>query len=143
MPQAIILNPFAPTAYQGIAGANDQFVDQDKTYVYDVVLTANQNLTNGTLTTDRDADFICMAIQFSFATSSLFKVQFFDNQGQNLSNDYIYGAAYQVGGQSVPFPIVPGRIIAAGGNFGIRLVDLSGAENTIQILFRGVKRYRR
>ena len=36
----------------------------------------------------------------------------------------------------------PASLIPAGGRIGIDIQDTSGAQNTIELLFRGVKRYR-
>lgn len=139
--EKIINNPFAPPAYDGVVTPSAQFVDQDVTYVYNVVLTANQQLNNEIVQLDNDADFLLMGIQITRATSNLYQIIFADNQGQQLSNDFIYGAAFSGGGNGVPFTIVPARIFSRGGQIQIRIQDLSGATNTIQIAFRGVKRY--
>jgi hypothetical protein len=140
--EKIINNPFAAPAYDGVvSNPGMQFVDQDATYVYNIVLTANQELNNEIVQLDNDADFLLMGIQVTRATSSLAQVLFADNQGQQLSNDFVYLGAFSGGGNGVPFTIVPARIFSRGGQIQIRIADLSGAQNTIQIAFRGVKRY--
>jgi hypothetical protein len=138
----LITNPFAPQAYEGIVGKGAQFVDADYTPIYTVTLTANQEIRGAVVSLDMDADFLLMGLIISTFTSINFQLQLFDNQQQNLSSDYVYAAAYLVGGIQVPFAFVPGRIFPAGGRIGINIKDTSGADNTIQLAFRGVKRYR-
>lgn len=138
----LITNPFAPTAYEGIIGQGANFVDADYTPVFDIVLAANEEKRGAVVSLDRDADFLLMGFLISNFTSASFQLQLFDNQQQNLSSGYVYGAAFLVGGLAVPFALVPGRIFPAGGAIGINIKDTSGAENTIQIAFRGIKRYR-
>jgi hypothetical protein len=43
---------------------------------------------------------------------------------------------------SVQWPMFPEIVIPAGGRIGIDIQDLSAAPNTVQLAFRGVKRYR-
>jgi hypothetical protein len=42
----------------------------------------------------------------------------------------------------IPWPVSPGILFPGGGRIGIDINDLSAAPNTIQLTFRGVKRYR-
>lgn len=135
----LIGNPLAPVAFNGVvAQQQQQFVDAPYTYVFNYTVPADETVTNLLVSLDRDADFILLAVQIIFYTSASLAVQFSDNQGQNLSNDLINVAAFGQG----PFAFVPGRIFAAGGKIGIVLQDSSGSDNSIQIAFRGIKRYR-
>jgi len=123
------MNPEAP----------DGFVDIDFTYAYDVVLTGSQYLPNQAVSTTNDCDFIWRAVIMATYTGN-FNVLFKDSQRFQLSSGLV-AAANLVGDASSPYPIFPEIIIPAGGEIGIDIQDTSTNPNTIEILFRGVKRY--
>jgi len=135
------LNPFAPPSYNGLLpDAPEGYVDVDFSYVYDVVLSASQVLTDQAVATMNDADFAIRAVFIGVSTGS-FNARFSDSQGYYLSNGLI-ASANLLGDASSPFPIWPEIIIPAGGRIGIDITDTSGAPNTVEIIFRGVKRYK-
>jgi hypothetical protein len=139
--QAIPANPWAPPMDNGLNNASPlNYVDVDFTYPYDVILTANQFLPNQSVSTTNDADFAWRALIIAVATGS-FNVRFADSQGYYLSNGVIASANLQ-GDAASPYPIFPEIIIPAGGRIGIDIQDTSDAGNTIELLCRGVKRYR-
>jgi len=139
--QAIPANPFAPPMDNGLNNASPlNYVDVDFTYPYDVVLTANQFLRDQTISTTNDADFAWRALVIATMTGA-FNVRFADSQGYYLSNGMI-ASANLIGDAASPYPIFPEIIIPAGGRIGIDIQDTSGAGNTIELLCRGVKRYR-
>ena len=135
-------NPFAPPAANGLNPASPaDYVDVDFTYPYDVVLTALQELLNQAVSTTNDADFAIRGIVIAFSTGS-FNIRVSDSQGYYLSNGYIASANLQADAAS-PNVVFPEILIPAGGRIGIDIQDTSGGQsNVIQILFRGVKRYR-
>lgn len=136
-----LINPFAPPAYNGLnPAAPDGYVDVDFEYVFDIVLTGNENLPNQSQPTVNDSDFAWRAVIINTATGT-FSVRFSDSQGYQLSQGYILNGNLQ-GDASSPYPIFPEIIIPAGGKIGIDLIDTSGGTNTIEIGFRGVRRYR-
>lgn len=136
------LNPYAPPAYNGLAGDYPNgWQDINFDNVYEVTLTANQMLRDQQLAVDTDADFAWRAVQV-VANSGTFAVRFSDSQGYYLSNGMLLSATFFQGALAILFPIFPEVMIPAGGRIGIDIQDLSGAENTVQLLFRGVKRYR-
>jgi hypothetical protein len=163
-----LYNPFGPPAYNGLnpdapAGYTDvdftytydvvltgdqvlpgqqvsTTTDVDFTYTYDVVLTASQVLPGQQVSTTTDADFAIRAIVVATSTGS-FSIKFYDSQNYALSNDYV-ASSNILGDASSPFPVFPEVLIPAGGRIGIDIEDTSGDDNTIEILFRGVKRYR-
>jgi len=137
----VLANPFAPPCYNGLNPCTPEgYIDVDFTYVYDVVLTPLQALPNQILATTNDADFCWRATVMASFTGA-FAVRFFDSQGYALSNGFVFNANIQ-GDASSPYPQWPEIIIPAGGKIGIDIVDVSNNPNTIEILFRGVKRYR-
>lgn len=139
MPQ---LNPYAPPAYNGLAGDYPSgWYDINFDNVYEVTLEADQMLRDQQMAVDTDADFCWRAFQVVSNTGS-FSIRFSDSQGYYLSNGMLLSATFFVGDLAVLYPVFPEVVIPAGGRVGIDIQDLSGAENTVQLLFRGVKRYR-
>jgi hypothetical protein len=138
---AVASNPYAPPSYNGIPdGSPENYVDIDFTYPYDVTLTANQVLLGQAISTTNDADFAWRAIIIASATGS-FSIKFYDSQSFALSNSPV-ASANLVGDASSPWPVFPEILIPAGGRIGIDIQDTSGSGNTIELLCRGVKRYR-
>lgn len=135
------VNPYAPPSYNGFEDASPKgYVDVDFTYPYDVVLNASQFLRDQSISTTNDADFAWRALVIALATGS-FNVRFADSQGFYLSNGMI-ASANLIGDAASPYPVFPEILIPAGGRIGIDIQDTSGQQNTIEILCRGVKRYR-
>ena len=135
------LNPFAPSVYNGMNDASPEgFIDVDFTYPYDVSLTASQELQNQSVSTTNDADFAARGIVIASATGS-FNIKWRDSQGFQYSSGYI-ASANLLGDAASPFPIWPEMLIPAGGKIEIDIQDTSAAPNTIEILWRGVKRFR-
>lgn len=135
------LNPYAPPAYNGLAGdyPNGWF-DVNFDNVYEVTLDATQMLRDQQVAIDTDADFCWRAFQV-VANEGTFSIRFSDSQGYYLSNGMLLSATFFQGTVQILWPIFPEIIIPAGGRIGIDIQDLSGAENTVQLVFRGVKRY--
>lgn len=134
-------NPLAPLVYSGYNDAAPTgYVDVDWSLPYDVVLTSLQSLPDQAKTVDVDADFIWRGIVAQNQTGP-YIVRFSDSQGYFISQGYISNATL-LGDPASPFIIFPDIVIPAGGRIGIDIADTSGNPNTIQILFRGVKRYR-
>jgi hypothetical protein len=139
---ATAVNPFAPPAYNGLVGGYPVgYVDVDFTYVYDVALTANQALRDQSVPIMSDADFEWRALVLAAATGA-FSIRFSDSQGYYLSNGFLLSNNFLVATVPIPWPVSPGILFPGGGRIGIDINDLSAAPNTIQLTFRGVKRYR-
>lgn len=133
-------NPYASPSANGIgqervpAGYRDQCFD----YLLDVVLTASQALSTQ-VSINNDSDFVWRAVVNATSTG-LFSVRFSDSDFYFLSNAPIVSTNLQ-GDAASPYPILPEIVIPSGGRIGVDITDLSVAGNTIQLLFRGVKRY--
>jgi hypothetical protein len=110
-------------------------------YPFNLVLAANDKLPNEGVRTDTDSDFLLLGLTLNVFTSILFTLQFRDASGNYFSSLPIFAANY-AGQGSVPYQF-PGRprIFPPGSQIGIGVVELSGAPNTIQGLFRGEKRF--
>lgn len=138
---ALTNNPLAPDSQNGMqTTAPPKCVDVAFDYIYDVTLTALQFLQNQSLVTTNDADFLWCATVINVASGS-FNIRFSDSQGYYLSNSLV-ASANILGDASSPDPVFPGIFIPAGGRIGIDIQDSSNSNNTIQIAFRGWKRYR-
>lgn len=135
------VNPYAPPVYNGFNDASPPgYVDVDFTYPYDVTLTPNQFLRDQSVSTTNDADFEVRGIVIAYSTGA-FNIRFADSQGYYLSNSMVVSANL-IGDAASPSVLFPGLLIPAGGRIGIDIQDTSGNTNVIQILFRGVKRFR-
>lgn len=136
-----LVNPFASPSYNGMNNASPEgFIDVDFTYPYDVVLTAAQFLRDQSISTTNDADFAWRALVIGFSTGA-FNVRFADSQGFYLSNGMV-ASANILGDASSPYPVFPEIIIPAGGRIGVDIQDTSSSGNTIELLLKGVKRFR-
>lgn len=132
-------NIYAPAVYNGIPDASPPgYVDVAFDYIYDIALTASQLLTDRK-TIDNDADFVLRAVVIN-ASTGLFSVRFSDSNNYWLSSARILSTNILGDGAS-PYPIFPEILIPAGGFIGIEERDETAAPNTIQIAFRGCKRY--
>jgi hypothetical protein len=140
------INPFAPQALNGVNALPDgDYVDVDFTYVYDVALLAGEVRRDQTVPLNNDADFVWRAVHFTKpdpVAVGIFRVRFSDSQGYYHSNALILEGNYSAQPQS-PTPIMPELVFPRGGAIGLDIqnTDLAVA-CTVQICFRGVKRYR-
>lgn len=133
-------NPIAPPAVQGIDNsAPDGFVDVPFQYTYDLSLTANQVLNNEVVSIFTEADFAWRGLIFS--ATGLFSIQFQDGQGYYLSAGQMFSSNMS-NTPGDPWPVFPEVLYPAGGRIFFNITDLSGDDNTGQLLFIGVNRYR-
>lgn len=127
------VNPFASRALNGTQSAAEDFF----VYTYDVILTANQALTDQ-VNIDGDADFGLRGVAVNVKTG-VFKVRFNRSGIYFFSSSFIHSNNLESDAAS-PLPIIPEMVFAASSRIGIDITDLSGAGNTIQIAFIGAKR---
>jgi hypothetical protein len=115
--------------------------DNSFDYPFDIVLTPNQNAPNEGKRTDTDSDFLLFGLTLNNFSSILFTIQFKDANGNYFSSAPIFASNYN-GQGSAPymFPGTP-RIFPPGSQIGIGLLELSGFTNTIEMTFRGIKRF--
>ena len=134
-------NPYAPPTLNGIgqAGTPGDYRDQSFDYTFNAVLAANAAAQRQQQSIHNDSDFAWRAIVINSFTGA-FSVRFSDSDWYWLSSDEIVSANLQADPAS-PTPVFPEIIIPAGGVIGMEISDLSGAQNTLQFVFRGVKRY--
>lgn len=133
-------SPYASPAYNGIGQTNvpPQYRDVAFDYVFPATLNANQRVQLQQ-SIDNDADFAWRAVVINTMTGA-FSVRFSDSDWYYLSSGAILSNNI-LGDPSSPWPVFPEIMLPAGGIIGVELTDLSGAGNTIELLFRGAKRY--
>jgi hypothetical protein len=140
------MNQFAPTAVQGVnipPPSQVGYEDRPYEYVYappNGQLTADQIINPDTVAIQTDADFYLRAWYISLYTGS-FQIQLIDSTGYQLSDGMINSAAISQS-SATPTVLSPQHPFPAGSKIQINIQDLSGATNPIQIVFKGVKRFR-
>ena len=116
--------------------------DMSFEYPFDIILDATDTpLPNEAIRTDTDSDFLLFGLSINVFTSILFTIQFRDSSGNYFSSQPVFAGNYN-GQGSEPY-LFPGRprIFPPGSQLGISIQNLSAATNTIQLLFRGEKRF--
>lgn len=130
-------NNFNPLAAPVYSGLNPISGPADFTYPYNGVIPAGLSLSDG-VQTDTSAPFHWLGIVINSYTDARFSVRFgingtyYISQSQILANNYLSDP-------SAPFTVVGQLIVPAGGRITVDATDFSGAPNTVEILFRGVK----
>lgn len=121
------------------APAAPQYYEEPACFVLDVTLTANQEKLEQGVFLDGDGDFALQAIASSSTGAYDFRMRMPNGRYWPQS----YAKHSNVLGSGVfAMPIEPPLQFASGGKLSVDVKDTSGAGNTVQIIFRGVKRYR-
>lgn len=145
-PQTYPLNQYAPDYQQGFMQPPPEVVgyeDRPFEYVYNPPgneLTANQLINPDSVAIQTDADFWLAGWYISTATGS-FQIQLQDSNGYQLQSGMINSAAISASA-SKPTVISPAHPFPAGSKIQVVIQDLSGSTNTVQIVFKGWKRFR-
>ena len=135
------VNYLAPLAEGGIKDPSPEgYEDVSFDYVFDVALLASQLLRDQTVSIFTEADFAWRALIVAVNTGT-FAVRFVDGQGYYLSSGMIQSQNL-LATPADPWIVFPETLYPAGGRIGIDIQDLSAAPNTIELVFRGVNRYR-
>lgn len=130
------LNPMAPPVYGGLTTPEGS-VYYD--YPYDKVLLASSSIQD-VLKTDTDADFHMCAILPNVYTSIQFSIRVNIN-GVYYMSEFPILAGNLVSDPAAPAPVLGKFIIPRGANINLEFTELSGFNNTIEIIFRGLKLY--
>lgn len=116
--------------------------DMSFEYPFNIVLDATDTLLpNEAIRTDTDSDFLLYGLVINAFTNILFTLQFRDSSGNYFSSLPVYAANYAGQGSAPYLFIGRPRIFPPGSQLGIAIQNLSAATNTIQLLFRGEKRF--
>jgi hypothetical protein len=136
------MNPYATPVQNGInPDVPEGYVDQSFDYVYDVTLLANQQLRDAIVPIHTDSDFALRAVILTQFTG-VFSIRFSDSSGYWLSSGFLLNGNFLSGTVPYPYPFFPELVLPAGSRVGIEINELTGNPNTIQMILRGVKRYR-
>jgi hypothetical protein len=136
------LNPYATPVLNGLTPDNPAgYIDVAYDYVYDVNLLASQILRDQNVPIHTDSDFVLRALILSAATGA-FSLRLNDSQGYYFSSGFLLSANLLSGTVPYPYPIFPETLFPAGSSIGIEIAELTAAPNSVQLLFRGAKRYR-
>jgi len=119
--------------------ATQQFYDEPASYPFDVTLTANQALKDLSQFFDRDSDFYWTGLVGTQTGAYNLRLQL--PSGRFLSSAPVKNTNL-VGTAQFPVPIFPAVRVPGGGKIGIEVTDTSGAGNTIQLVFIGIRRFR-
>ena len=131
------LNPMAPPVYGGmVTPAGAVYYD----YPEDIVLTGGATNVQDVIKTDTDAPFHLCAILPNVFTSIQFSFQVNIN-GVYYMSEFPVIAGNLVSDPAAPAPVLGKFIIPAGANINIVFNELSGSDNTIELVFRGMKLY--
>jgi hypothetical protein len=133
-------NQFSPVGYAGLPnGAPPGYLDKPFSYVYDVVLTANQALLSQSVPIQTDSEFYLRGIYVSAATGT-FTFRYSDANNYYFSDAQLLSQSFSTfAGQ--PTIVLPEVWYPAGGKLSIDITDTSGSGNTVELVFVGVKRY--
>ena len=134
------VNPFAPEQANGLQNNSPSgFLDIPFDYVYQVSLTANQSLQGEQQSIDTDSDFMWRALVFK--SDGLFSIRFSDSQAFFMSSTEIWSSNLSNDGSS-PYVVFPEVPFPAGSRIGIDITELGGISNDVQLVFKGVKRFK-
>jgi hypothetical protein len=107
-------------------------------YIYDADLSANERREDA-VKTETDSDFLLLGLILNSFTSILFSLQFRDASGNYFSSAPVLAANYAAKGP-VPYTFQgQPRVFPPGSQIRIDIVELSGADNSVQLSFVGIK----
>lgn len=133
--------PGSPLSQGGQAGnVQPQFVEEPAEYVFPYTLTANQLVQTVPVNIDRDSDFTLTGINGS--STGTFNMNFQLPSGRLYASAFV-AASNLLGTANIPTSIGPPPVYRAGSiGPALSLQDTSGAGNTVQICFKGIRRLR-
>ncbi len=108
-------------------------------YVFKRTLQANDHFNDLSQFVDKDSDFVWLAT--SATSTGAFSVQF-RNPGNRALSSSEEQAANCVGTGQFPVPWLKPIEYPAGSRIGISITNLTGVVNDVEIVFKGIKRYR-
>jgi hypothetical protein len=116
------------------------YAEEPCIYPFQVVLTANQALVGQRVLIDSDSDFLLTGIHGT--NTGTYKINFRLPSGRQLSNTPIQSANL-IGTANQPTAIGPSPVyVRAGIGPAVDITDTSGAGNTVEICFSGIRRFR-
>jgi hypothetical protein len=126
-------------------GTPPSYTEEPAAYVVNIVLTANQALQRVPVPIDRDSDFLLIGVNGTCTALYSFNVRM--PSGRLYASSQINCAPQGnaannfIGTPNQPTTFGPPPNYRAGGvGPELDLTDLSGATNTVQLVFQGVRR---
>lgn len=114
------------------------YVEEPAMYVFTQTLTADQHIPQVSVNIDRDSDFLLTGINGS--SDGAYTLNFRLPSGRLVANAEILNTDL-IGTPNQPTAIGPPPIYRAGSvGPALELTDISGASNTIIIVFSGLRR---
>jgi hypothetical protein len=136
--EAPITDAAAPTAFDEArqeAGPSEE----PGYYVANFVLAGGTAYPDLTQFIDGDSDFMLVSIHGT--STGTYNIQLKDRAGRPIHSG-LADARNVVGTAQLPVRVRPALFFPAAGRIGISLTDTSGAPNTVQLIFSGIKRFR-
>ena len=126
---------------QGGATQQPDFIEEPGDYIFNYTLTANQAVQRVPVNIDRDSDFLLTGINGS--STGAYTLNFRLPSGRLFASQQVNNANFVSTAPNQPTPVGPPPIYRAGSTGPeMDLTDISGASNTLQIVFTGIKRLR-
>ena len=116
-----------------------QFYEEPGDLVLDKVLTANQEALRQAVQVDEDSDFLLLALVGN--STSTYNIVLYQANNRAVNSAYAKNTNY-VGSANFPVPLLKELYYPAGASIRVDVKDTSGAGNTIQLIFKGIRRYR-
>lgn len=108
-------------------------------YVFTRTLAANEHFADLSQFIDKDSDFIWLAT--AAKSTGNFSVQF-RNPGNRALSSSEEQADNCLGTGQFPVPWLTPIAYPAGGRIGLSITNLTANSNAIEIVFKGIRRYR-
>ena len=116
------------------------YVEEPAIYPFVLTLTSNEHVPNVAVNIDRDSDFLLTGIWGS--STGNYTLNFRLPSGREISTQEMLNTDF-IGTANQPTAIGPPPIYRAGSNGPqLALTEASGAPNTVQIYFGGIRRIR-
>jgi len=107
--------------------------------VFDVTLSANQEMLQQGVFIDSDGDFVLKGLVGT--QTGNYQIRFRLPSGRSWPSGYVRNGNL-IGSAQFPVPVEPNAVFPAGSKIALDIKDLSGASNTIQIVLVGSKLFR-
>jgi hypothetical protein len=116
-----------------------QFYEEPGDYILDKTLSGNAESLLQAAQVDSDSDFLLLAVVGS--STGAYNLRVYLSNRRSISNAYVKNTNY-VGSANFPVPFLKEIYYPAGSSIAVDLKDTSGSSNTIQLVFKGIKRFR-
>ena len=135
------MTPTGSPQSQGGATAQPNFVEEPATYVANLTLTSMLHLERVPVNIDRDSDFLMTGINGT--STGGYTINFRLPSGRLIGSQEMINSQFVSNAPNQPTAIGPPPVYRAGSTGPeINITDTSGAGNTVQLIFSGIRRLR-